>query len=496
MFKKIASNTISQIFSKVFTAIISIFLISILTKYLSIEMYWQYNKIYNYLAIFWFLADLWLYTISIREISKDKSKAQKIIWNMMSLRLILWFIIILFSISIAFFLPWYNSETALISILIVWFFTVINLLNSSVLSLMQSFMKIEFSAFTFVLWKIINLLLIYIIVLLIYPKYATFNFDNSFILIMLAWLIWVIINFILNFYYANKIAKITLLFDFWYIKKLFIDSLPYWIALFLSVVYFRVDTVILSLMEVWSKWDLSIAMYSLPMKIIEVLMVIWVFFLNSLLPILSSYFKDNLFSEIKILLNNSFKFLFWFASLIIVLWLLFKKHLILVLATPDYLDKSINIYTSNDVFTIILFILLFYFISLIFNYIFIASNNEKILLYINLFITIFNIIWNIILIPKYSFVWAWIITLISQILLFWFWYYFSRKIIKLNLDIFYMIKIIIFSVIFYFLWNYIILNNSFGLYFDLIVYWSLFFIIFTWFLFFLNKKEILNIKKL
>jgi O-antigen/teichoic acid export membrane protein len=39
VFKKIASNTISQIFSKIGTAIIAIFLISMLTNYLSVEMY-------------------------------------------------------------------------------------------------------------------------------------------------------------------------------------------------------------------------------------------------------------------------------------------------------------------------------------------------------------------------------------------------------------------------------------------------------------------------
>jgi len=37
MLKKIASNTIAQVFSKIITAIISIFLLSILTKYLSVE---------------------------------------------------------------------------------------------------------------------------------------------------------------------------------------------------------------------------------------------------------------------------------------------------------------------------------------------------------------------------------------------------------------------------------------------------------------------------
>lgn len=105
MFKKIASNTISQVFSKIFTAIIAIFMIGVLTKYFSPEWYGEYNKIYNYLSIFAFLADLGLYTLTIREISKDTTQASKIIGNMMSLRLILGIITLGIAFAIALFLP-------------------------------------------------------------------------------------------------------------------------------------------------------------------------------------------------------------------------------------------------------------------------------------------------------------------------------------------------------------------------------------------------------
>jgi len=488
MIKKIASNTISQILSKIVTAIISIFLISALTKYLSPEMYWQYNKIYNYLAIFTFLADLWLYTISIREISKDTSKASKIIWNVMTLRLLLWLWIIFLSILIAFFLPWYNTTISLISILIVSIFSVFNLMNSSVLSLMQAFLKIEFSWLTFILWKIINLSVILIVIFFLFPKNSETNFDLAFIYIMIAWLLWIIVNFWLNFIYANKITKIQFLFEWDYIRYLFKTSLPYWVALFLSVIYLKIDVVLLSLLENPEKADLSIALYSLPMKIIEVLMVIWVYFLNSILPILSTYFNKNSFSEISTLLKNSFRVLFSFSIIILVLWILFAKDLILILATPDYLDNSLHQYTSLDAFIVVLFVLLFYFISSLFNYLFIASKNEMKLLYINIFITIFNIVWNILLIPKYSFLWAWITTLISQILLFWLWFYFSRKIVKFDFDILYILKVSLFWFIVYYIWDYILFNYNLWKYLDLALYGTLFFTLFILFFYFMNRK--------
>lgn len=472
MFKKVASNTISQIFSKGLTAIISIFLISILTKYFSQEMYWQYNKIYNYLSIFTFLADLWLYTISIREISKDKNNASKVISNVMSLRLILWIIIMFFAVWIAFFLPWYDSFMMILGILIIWFFSVISLLNSSVLSLMQSFMKMEFSLFSVVFWKIVNFLLIVLACFVIFPSNLTIDYTNSFLFILWAWVIWILVNFLLNYYYARKITKVWFEFDFEYIKYLFKTSLPYWVALFLSVVYFKVDVILLSLIEGEKMSNISIAYYSLPMKIIEVLMVLAWFFLNSILPMLSTYFKNWDNENINKVLKNSFKFLLWFSIYIVVLWILFRDNIILILATPDYLSTNFSNYTSSDAFLVVLFVLLFYFISSLFNYVFIASKNEKTLLKINIFITIFNIVWNIILIPKYSFLWAWIVTLISQILLFSFWYYFSHKITKFRLNYIYLIKISLIWIFIFLFWKYLILNFSLWNYGNIFIYWT------------------------
>lgn len=494
MLKKIASNTFSQILSKALTALISIFLIWILTKYLSTSLYWEYNKLYNYLSIFAFLADLWLYTITIREISKHKDKAEYIIWNALSLRFILWLLIIFLALWVSLFLPWYNNQLTFLWVLIVSVFTFFSLLNSSVLSLMQSYMKIEFSLFSVVFWKIINFFLIVLIALILFPKWTILNFEIPFLLILISGLIWIILNFFLNFYYANKIVKIRLLFDFEYMKHLFFTSLPYWVALFLSVLYFKVDVVLLSLLEPKNISNTSIALYSLPMKIIEVLMVLWVFYLNSILPILSEYFKEEKLEEIKKILTNSFRFLFSFWFFVLVMWLLFKDYLIKIIATPDYLSHEIHKYTSSDVFLIILFILVFYFISAIFNYIFIASKNEKQVLYINLFITFFNIFWNILLIPKYSFMWAWFVTLISQILLFVLLFYFSRSIVKFKFDIIYILKVVCFSWVFFFFWKYVLENFSFWIYFDFFIYWFLYFIIFFTYLFLINRKMFKSLK--
>ena len=190
-------------------------------------------------------------------------------------------------------------------------------------------------------------------------------------------------------------------------------------------------------------------------------------------------------------MSKSFKFLFWFSLYIVSLWVLFRDNIIKMIATNDYLDNTLHQYTSSDAFLIVLFVLLFYFMSAIFNYIFIASKHEKKLLHINIFITIFNIIWNIIFIPYFSFIWSACVTLASQILLCILWYYFSRKIVKFEMPIIYMLKISILSIIIFLFWKYLILNFSISNVLDIIIYWIFLSIIYSvWFLFFNNKLKL------
>jgi O-antigen/teichoic acid export membrane protein len=500
MFKKIASNTISQILSKILTAIISIFLISLLTNFLTIELYGLYSKIYNYIWIFVFLADLWLYAITIREITSNKDNSSKIVWNVMTLRLILWILILFISTLLAYFLPGYNSSLAILCIIIASIFTILQLINSSIMALMQANMKIEYTLFSNVFSKLINLWLVALLIYVVYSPYYFYNIENvvynftniPFIYIFIIWVISVFVNTILNYFYAKKIVNFWFSFDIKYIKHIFKISLPYWIALFLSVIYFKIDIILLSLIEWPKNWDLSIALYSLPMKIVEVIMVIWGFYMTSILPSLTKLFKKKDNEWLNNLIRISLKMLFSFAILVFTLWILFRDYLIKIVANENYLITT-HIFNSSDAFLIVFAVVIFYFISLVFIYSLVASNNQNKLLKINIIVTIFNIIWNIIMIPKYSFVWAWIVTLLSQILFMFLWFYYTKKLVNFSIPVKIFMQNIIFWIFIYFIWFFILENYSIWLYFDFVVYGGVLFIVYIVFLLFILKD---NFKKI
>lgn len=137
---------------------------------------------------------------------------------------------------------------------------------------MQSQMKMEFSLVSLISGKMLNLGLIVLALLYIFQESSEVSF--AFLSVFVAGFFGIVLNTFLNYWYLKKTIEIRYLFDWEYIAHIFKISLPYGLALFLSVVYFKVDVIILSLLESPEKADISIALYGLPMKIIEVLMVL------------------------------------------------------------------------------------------------------------------------------------------------------------------------------------------------------------------------------
>jgi O-antigen/teichoic acid export membrane protein len=99
----------------------------------------------------------------------------------------------------------------------------------------------------------------------------------------------------------------------------------------------------------------------------------------------------------------SFKVLFSTALSIFVIGVLLRDYLIEIIATKDYLIPS-PIFTSSHAFLVVFSVVIFYFISLIFIYTLIASHHQAKLLRINIWVTLFNLIGNILLIPYLSFI--------------------------------------------------------------------------------------------
>ena len=227
--KKIYTNTIAQIAGKIITALISILLIKVLTGYLDVAGYGLYSKIYNYLSIFAVIADLGLYTITVRELTRyqdDREMVAKISGNILSLRTLSGVLIIGLSLSIAPFLTGYDSPMALMGIAIVSLFTLMGLINSSLMSYLQATLHTEFSLVANTCGKLLTFGMILLFSVLLFPRSTTPDIE-VFTLVMLAGLAGNIVMTVLTWWYANKWQKVTFAWDTTYIRHILTISLPY-----------------------------------------------------------------------------------------------------------------------------------------------------------------------------------------------------------------------------------------------------------------------------
>ena len=417
--KKIYTNTLAQIGWKIITALISILLIKVLTGYLDVAGYGLYSKIYNYLSIFAVIADLGLYTITVRELTRyqdDHEMVAKISGNILSLRTLSGVLIIGLSLSIAPLLTGYNSPMALMGIAIVSLFTLMGLINSSLMSYLQATLHTEFSLVANTCGKLLTFGMILMFSVFLFPKSSTPD-TTVFTLVMLAGLAGNIVMTGLTWWYANKWQKVTFVWDTTYIRHILRISLPYWLALFLWVIFFKVDIILLSILEPADIADTSIALYALPMKIVEVGMMYGTIFLNSLLPVLTTAIEKKETEKVAKLTRHAFMLLFAGGIAASGFLALFAPWVITLISTPEFVTQTVMGYGSVDALRIVGWIFLVYFVSSLYTYILIAKWQQKIMMYINAGIAILNIVGNIIFIPMYSFVGSAWVTLVTQILL-------------------------------------------------------------------------------
>ncbi|MBP6981198.1 oligosaccharide flippase family protein [Candidatus Gracilibacteria bacterium] len=429
--KKIYSNTIAQIAGKLITALISIFMIKILTNYLDISGYGLYSKIYNYVSIFAVIADLGLYTISVRELANqqhDRKMTEKISGNILSLRTLSGLIIVFLSLAIGLFLPGYNTPEALIGISIAALFTLAGLINSSLMSSLQAMLKTEFSLVANTAGKLLTFGMVVLFASVLYAVGHT----EKFILVMLAGLAGNILMTVITWWYVEKYEKIRFRWDSSYIKHILKISLPYGLALFLNVLFFKVDTLLLSIMTEKSVSEIVVALYALPMKIVEVGMMYGTIFLNSLLPVLTKSITEKNTTETHRLTIQSFRLLFFFGTGITIFLFLCSPDIIRLISNSEYVHTNVYGYFSSDALKIVSCIFFFYFLSSLFTFILIAANEQKKMLVINACIALVNIIGNLIFIPHFSFIGSAWVTLISQAILMFITGYTIRKQIPLK----------------------------------------------------------------
>ncbi len=151
---------------------------------------------------------------------------------------------------------------------------------------------------------------------------------------------------------------------------------------------------------------------------LEVLIIIPIFFMNSVLPTLSRHIKDSLHgkvNKIKDILVHSYHFLITISFASCFGAIILAKPIVLLMSNNEFLSNFSNkIYGSDLALQILMIAMVLTFLTTFLNFVLIAYGKQKKLLWINLKAVIFNLVTNLIFIPKYGLVGAAITSSISE----------------------------------------------------------------------------------
>lgn len=392
--RKIAYNTIAQLSGRIITTLFSVILTILLTRYLGVVGYGQYNIAITFIGLFVVLADLGIYPISVREISQNPEESKKIIGNVFTYRLFSAFFVILLGFLIS-FLTSYDLLVKL-AIGIVGISSFFSLLTGSLMAIFQVNYRMDLPAFIEVFSRGLFLALVY------------FGIRAQYGLLKIFWLMNLtgFLNLLIVYLTSRSFLKFRPQFDLKFCQGFLRESLPMGIVTILSLAHFKIDTILLSLYK--PTYDVGI--YGVAYRVFENLIVIPSIFVGLLFPRLSELITQ----DKKILidfLQKAVNVLSLAAVPTIVTFLFLAPLCIQVIAGSDFIAASFPL-------RILSLGLLWVFLGAPFSLVVVAAKKQKYLIFAWLGLLAVNLILNLIVIPLYSYKGASFVTFTSELFVF------------------------------------------------------------------------------
>ncbi|MCX6734663.1 MAG: flippase [Candidatus Peregrinibacteria bacterium] len=440
--RKIISNTLAQIIGKLLVTVIGLTTVKMTTSYLAVKGYGEYTAVYEFLAFFGIAADLGFFTIGVKEMSQNEDKIPLIIGNILSLRTISVIFTMILAVILGFVVPTYQGTRIPMGIAISSLTVFYTMMNGTITSVLQVKMKMHIASIATILGKIVTVLCMVYIIFYGFPDDKDMGFD----MLMVAGVVGTAVMHFTTNYYVKKITPLKHRFDLAIWKELITKSLPYGIALILSTIYFRMNSVLISIM----RGQEELGIYGVASKLLEQFTIIPLYFMNSVLPVLAKSIKEGTSSsnpdasvKYKTIIRYSFDFLVAMSVPMVVGIYILAYPIVFIISTPEFLSRTAEGFYGSDIaLKILIFALLFQFINILFAFILIAVNKQGKLLYINGACVTLNLIINFFLIPRYGFIGAGITYVISELFILVVAAIMARRYVEFSLNFINVFKII------------------------------------------------------
>jgi len=397
--QKVALNTFIQIASKIITVGFALLTTILLTGYLGKEGYGDYIYIITLAIIFGSLADWGTATIGVREVAKEKESQGKLLGNIFILRLGLSFLAIVLLFAFSLFLPIQTQNPLLLRkmIKIATLIVFLVAIKASFGIIFQSRLEMQKAAVA----DITTSLLIFL--------FSWYVVQKGLGLGPLVWaVVWasgvaVVIAGIL----ALKTARYVFQIDKEIMAELIRESLPVGAILLMFTMDNKIDTVMLGAI----KGSGAVGIYAIPYRIYDVLILGAAFLMNALLPVISQYsdlerWKDKL----RQIYQKAFDILFLMGSAGLVFILIFAPAIVRLLTWQRFGEFG----DSVAVLRILVLAMFIAYFNHLTGYTIVALGRQRPYFFVAFGALIFNVIANLIAIPRFSYYGAAGVTVLTE----------------------------------------------------------------------------------
>jgi len=403
--QRIAKNTGVLGISQVITSILGFVLLIYIARYLGEVGFGKYSFAVSFTALFIIFADLGISQLIIRELARNKELTNEYLTNVSVIKLLLSFLAFGF-IAVTINLMDYPQDTTYA----VYLFGVYMILTSFALafkSIFQAYEKMEYTAIVMIIEKII---LVSLVSFVLFSGYGLIELAYVYIF---AGIVGVVISFSIV---LIKIAKPepTINLSLW--KTLIIASIPFGLNALFGVLFFKIDTVMLSVF----KDDAAVGIYNAAyLPLLALTGIISQMVVSALYPVMSRYFissKNSL--KTFTVLSSRYMAIIGF-PIGIGCFVLADRFIALF-----YLDQ----YSASIIaFQILALFIPIRLVSSITGTLLTSINRQSLRTVSVGLSALFNIVLNAAMIPYLSYIGASIATVLSEVFLYFVFIYFINK---------------------------------------------------------------------
>ncbi|HCC49681.1 MAG TPA: hypothetical protein DEP98_01625, partial [Candidatus Jacksonbacteria bacterium] len=380
--RQLAHNTIYQFAGKIIGTVLALIASAQLFRYLAPAAYGEFHIAFTFVQMTGVIADLGLYLIVLNDINRPDRDHHYVISQNFICRFYLNLIYLAGMALLALILPY---EAAVRWGIFLMSFCNVFLWFSQII---QTVFQKRFTTYYAAIAEIIGRgALLLSTLLLIY-------FHASLLPLTLTVVIGNFVTFGLTWYFSRKYLTFSWKPDPVYIKEVLRRTWPVAVSIWFSLIYFKADTIILSLFR--STYEVGI--YGMPYRILETLVTLPLMFMGLLMPLLSQAFTVGDQPRFKSYLQKGFDVLALMAVPLFFGALPLARQLVLLLAGKDFLQ-------SVPLLQILMLGVVMMYLAALFGHAVVALGAQKAMIKYYLGVAGVMLVLYLVLIPRYSY-WA------------------------------------------------------------------------------------------